>query len=350
MAGKRSDTAEYFKKDLKQFESRSAIRVPSFVKTTTRVTGISLLFIALLLIFMPWQQSSRGEGSVMAADPNMRVQNIQSPVAGKIKKWYVRDGSYVKEGEPIVELEDTDPRFMERLKTERDATFREYQAAKSATETALIDYNRQVRLYNEGLSSRSTMEKAKINYQKLLATESAAAASLAGSEVKLSRQRTQLVTAPQDGSVLRILHGSGSIIVKEGDTLAVFVPDALELAVEIYINGNDLPLIYPGRHVRLQFEGWPAVQFSGWPSRAVGTFGGTVTSVQASPSANGKFRVIAQPSEGEEWPSSTYLRQGTRVYGWILLNEVKLGYELWRQFNGFPLSLDKSPDKINGAK
>jgi hypothetical protein len=38
-----------------------------------------------------------------------------------------------------------------------------------------------------------------------------------------------------------------------------------------------------------------------------------------------------------------YLRQGVRANGWILLDEVRLGYELWRQFNGFPPVLSGAP-------
>ena len=51
--------------------------------------------------------------------------------------------------------------------------------------------------------------------------------------------------------------------------------------MELWARGNDAPLITPGRKVRLQFEGWPAVQFAGWPSVAVGTFGGIVGVVDA---------------------------------------------------------------------
>ncbi len=36
------------------------------------------------------------------------------------------------------------------------------------------------------------------------------------------------------------------------------------------------------------------------------------------------------------WPDERWLRQGVRTKGWVLLNEVKLYYELWRQLNGFP--------------
>ncbi len=47
------------------------------------------------------------------------------------------------------------------------------------------------------------------------------------------------------------------------------------------------------------------------------------------------------PSEEDEpWPSAAFLRQGARVNGWVFLNRVRLGYELWRRFNGFPPSVD----------
>lgn len=328
------------------FQSISKIGEPRVLKILSYVVGGLLIFTFIILIITPWQQTSQGAGQVIAFDPNDRVQNISSTVPGRIDKWFVQDGSKVKKGDPIVEIIDNDPNFIERLKLERDATFKKYQAAKSASETALLNYKRQKDLFDQGLSSRTKFEKAKITYQKLLASEASAAASLAKAEVKLSRQERQLIVAPRDGIILRVLHGSGSVFVKEGDILAIFVPTVMRSAVEIYIDGNDLPLIYPGRHVRLQFEGWPAVQFSGWPSVAIGTFGGVVRIVDPSASKNGKFRVIVTPEKENQWPKQTYLRQGTRAYGWILLNQVRLGYELWRQFNNFPASINEDQVKI----
>ena len=54
--------------------------------------------------------------------------------------------------------------------------------------------------------------------------------------------------------------------------------------------------------------------------------------------------MLVVPSDGAPWPSSIYLRQGVRTHAWVQLGRVRLGYELWRQFNGFPPSLPKEPD------
>ena len=92
-----------------------------------------------------------------------------------------------------------------------------------------------------------------------------------------------------------------------------------------------------GDAVRLQFEGWPAVQFVGWPSVARGTFGGRVYLVDPTANDKGEFRILVEPDRDDApWPDERYLRQGVRVQGWVLLDRVTVGWELWRNLNGFP--------------
>lgn len=340
-------------------EAHDDLELTPFQQSIARVFWIGFFSLFILLVTVPWQQTSTGAGQVTAIDPNDRVQYVNAPVGGRVNKWFVKDGQAVKVGDPIVEIVDNDPNFVDRLKIERDAALQKYEVSKLASETAEKNYRRQEDLFKQGLSSRVKFEKAKITYKKLLSSEASAAASLAKAEVKFSRQQTQLVTAQRNGTILSTLNGGGSVFVNEGDALAVFIPENLQPAVEIYVDGNDLPLVRPGRHVRLQFEGWPAVQFSGWPAVAVGTFGGEVYSVDPSVNKNGKFRVLVVPEtdpeeigimEEVEWPDSLYLRQGTRVVGWVLLDTVKVGYELWRIFNGFPPSLPENNNPLEPPK
>jgi hypothetical protein len=149
--------------------------------------------------------------------------------------------------------------------------------------------------------------------------------------------------------VFRLLSQPGGELLKAGDSIASFVPETANLVVELYMDGNDVPLIHAGDSVRLQFEGWPAIQFTGWPSVAVGTFGGKVMLVDSTDNGQGKFRILVEPDPNSEpWPSTRYLRQGVRTNGWVLLNQVSLGYELWRQFNGFPPTVN--PQMETGGK
>lgn len=326
------------------------VEISSWQRTFSSILIILSLAMFLILFVTPWQQTSTGDGQVTAIDPNDRVQYVNAPVSGRINRWYVKDGDRVNIGDSLVEIVDNDPNFVDRLKIERDSAIQKFEVSKLASETAEKNYKRQEELFKQGLSSRVKFEEAKIKYKKLLSEEASAAASLAKAEVKFSRQQRQLVQAQRKGTILSTLNGGGSVFVNEGDALAVFVPENLEPAAEIFIDGNDLPLVQPGRHVRLQFEGWPAVQFSGWPAVAIGTFGGKVYSVDPSVNKKGKFRVLVVPEEGEHWPDTLFLRQGTRVVGWVLLDTVKLGYELWRLFNGFPPSIPQNNNPLDPPK
>ncbi len=336
--------------DLLAFTNLQKILLPNSVQILGRIFITSLILLLLFLVLTPWQQTSKGFGYIIASDPNSRAQEISSPISGRIKKWHVRDGSKVKQNDIIAEIVDNDPNILERIRSERDAKKRKLQVAEIAADTSKINYERQNDLFQKGLSSRKDFEEAKIEYKKLLASKEAAASELAESETKLSRQENQIIYAPKDGVILRVLAGDNATVVKAGDKIATFAPDLNDPAIELYVSSNDIPLVYEGRKVRLQFEGWPAIQFSGWPSLAVGTFGGVVSAVDSSISENGKFRVIVKKAEGEDWPDQRFLRHGTKTYGWVLLNNVQLGYEIWRQINSFPPEFDQQNHNKQTAK
>jgi pyruvate/2-oxoglutarate dehydrogenase complex dihydrolipoamide acyltransferase (E2) component len=158
------------------------------------------------------------------------------------------------------------------------------------------------------------------------------------------------VIAPRAGTILQQRVKAGAEYVSAGEPIATLVPSNAARAVEIWLDGRDAPLVSPGRHVRLQFEGWPAVQFVGWPSVAVGTFGGQVAFVDSAANQLGQFRVVIVPEDPTTWPSESTLRQGARVNGWVLLDRVKLGYELWRQWNGFPPATSAPPEEAAKGK
>ncbi len=327
-----------------RFRTLASLGLPSASKFAARMVIWLIIVAVLALLFLPWIQTSHGTGSITALSPDDRAQHINALVSGRIKHWHVRDGSMIKKGDPIVEIIDNDSQLIDRLKAERDAVKQGYEIAKIASETALLDYRRKEELLKSGLSARREFEEAKIKYKSYLSSEAKALAELNQTEVKLSRQSTQTLYAPRDGIIVRIIAGDIATTVKEGQHVATFVPSDVEPVAEIFVSGLDAPLVRPGRKVRLQFEGWPSVQFSGWPAVAVGTFGGIVKVVDPSVSENGRFRVLVAPDPQEQpWPDSHFLRFGAQAKGWVLLDTVRLGYEMWRQLNNFPPQYVKAP-------
>lgn len=169
-------------------------------------------------------------------------------------------------------------------------------------------------------------------------------------ESSLAKLDQFVVRAPADGFIQGLTAFQTGEFVSKNDDLFRLIPQTDDLAVEVWVSGNDAPLVEPGRHVRLQFEGWPAVQFAGWPSVAVGTFGGTVQTVDSTDDGMGRFRVVVLPDAPAAWPDPPYLRQGVRANGWVLLDQVPLGYELWRRLNGFPPAVAMDKEKGAGKK
>ncbi len=321
-----------------KFTTLNSVGVPR----VARAVGIGLLFffvvVGLFLTFVPWVQTASGPGNVTALNPNDRMQEINALVPGRIQEWYVRDGSRVKVGDPIVRIVDNDPQLLERLQAERGQVLAKLTAAETALEIAQIDKRRMEKLFDEGLSARREFEQARIRVEQLRADVAQAAAELSRVDVNLSRQSVQIVRAPRDGTILRVNAGDAATFISAGQVVATFVPDNAERAIEMYIDGRDIALVRDGAKVRIQFEGWPVIQISGWPSVAVGTFSGHVIAIDPTAQANGRFRILVEEDQdtGVAWPDRRFVRFGSKARGWVLLEEVSVGYEIWRQLNNFP--------------
>ena len=82
--------------------------------------------IGVIILFLPWTQNISGSGAVTTLKPNQRPQTIQSAIAGRIEKWYVQEGDYVKKGDTILFISEIkedyfDPNLVQNTKSQVDA-------------------------------------------------------------------------------------------------------------------------------------------------------------------------------------------------------------------------------------
>ncbi len=305
----------------------------------------AVLIFFILFMFCPWIAFTVGKGQITSINPNERIQMITAPLGGFIKTWHVNEGDRVEEGQLIADLIDNDSSLLERLEREKNAATTGLASAQLMMDTAKIDLERQKKLFEQGLSSRKDYEKSKIEYSKLAVEHSKNMATLAKSETQVSRQSTQRIVAPRNGTITRILPGERGMLIKAGNPIAIFAPDVKTPAVELWIDGNDASMLIPGQSAELQFEGWPAIQIAGWPSIAMGTFKGKVHLIDQASSHDGKFRVLLVPAA--DWPSQKILRLGGHAKGYIKLSNSFIFKEIWRQLNGFPPVLEPIQDELN---
>jgi len=373
---------------------------PKTAAPLARGFGLTLLIIILIaFIPNTWQQNVAGSGIVTSFVPAARPQTIDAQIDGRIIKWYVNEGTIVKPGDTIATLRDIDTKFLadnfvEYQQAIRENTVREVElevvqaenkvrqaeqkllAAKQVVNQVNIDvqiartqYWRAVDLESQGLVARKDLEGATTKLQKAIADSAKAAADLqveiqavknAKAELAAKQRKAEatiakadlefgtvavrrnlsVVVSPIAGQVTRVAQAGPGQTVKKGESLCVVTPSSTEdIAAEIFVSSLDAAIIDTGRPVRLQFAGFPAIQVwgGGWPSLSVGTFGGKVAVIDAVDDGSGRYRVLVLPDPNDKpWPNRSYLRQGTEVTGWILLNEVSLAYEAWRQLCGFP--------------
>ena len=251
------------------------------------------------------------------------------------------------------------------------ASQRDFELAQLDRDRTAADLTRSdVELRRTEIDLRASLNSAMASRDSAKADFASADQAAISLEIQVNQTQNQKVLAPRDGYIMRLQATEGTFL-RAGSPLCTLSPQTSEPRVELYVSGNDMPLIQPrvsdergdvisyGSPVRLQFEGWPALQLIGWPSIAVGTFGGEVILVDPTDNGQGKFRILVGPKpdvvtrdgkavEIRDWPENQWLRQGIRANGWVLLQEVPLWFEIWRQLNGFPPALTK--DQIGGLK
>lgn len=259
------------------------------------------------------------------------------------------------------------------------------EAYKTNYEIAELQYKRMKTLYDQGLKSLTDLEKRKLTLQKTLAAKVSgenklltsknevlnamveltsidaqyrddiakaksekfsSLSKMYDSEAAVTKLQNQYmnysirldmyhIVAPQDGYITQAVQFGLGETIKTGEEIITIMPAKYDLAVEMYVKPMDLPLLIKGQKTRVQFDGWPAVVFSGWPNSSYGTFGGEIVAIDNFSSKNGLFRVLVSPdTEDHEWPKS--LRIGGGTQSMVLLEDVPIWYELWRNINGFP--------------
>ena len=291
-----------------QMTTLDGLGIPKAARLIVWLLVFSIIIGVAALWFIPWIQTARGEGIVSALRPEQRTQAISALVPGQIAKWHVKEGDRIRAGDPIVTLIDTDAELINRLNAQIAAMEQQATANRSGLRTAEQDLTRRQNLFKEGLVSKREVEQVEIRVEDLKANVAKISAELNQVQVSLARQSTQTKKAPADGIILRLLAAGNATYVNSGDILASFIPKGVERAVVVTVSGLDAPLVYPGRKVRLQFDGWPMFQFSGWPSSAVGSFGGEVEFVEPIANTMGQFRVWVKEdlAEGGGPMSSMY--------------------------------------------
>ncbi|MDP4655947.1 MAG: HlyD family secretion protein [Algoriphagus sp.] len=275
------------------------------------------------------------------------MELVQAKVNFDIGKYQLeRAEQLFKEGLiSVVSLEGRRLKFQE-VQAKLIGTENKFLSSKNEFITARIDLGA---IDNE---FKDKVAKAKSEMFTAMSSQFDAEATVAKLENQYSnyaqRSEYRYILAPQNGFIAKAIQVGIGETVKEGAEIVNIVPANAELAVEMFVQPVDLPLIKPGNKVRFIFDGWPAIVFSGWPQLSNGTFGGVVIAIDQFAGPTNQYRVlVTEDPEEEGWPD--LLRMGSGADGIALFNDVPVWYELWRQLNGFPADYYSQEEKDKTA-
>lgn len=191
----------------------------------------------IIILFLPWTQNIRATGNVTTLRQEQRPQQLNTVIPGKVVKWYVKEGDYVKQGDTIITLSEVkddyfNPELLERTKEQIDAkqaSVESYEnkagtaaiqvdalqkamdlknsqydnkikqqrlkvvadsmdmlAAQNDFKIATLQYNRQKVMYDSGLVSLTQLEQRNQTYQNAIAKKQSA-------EIKFTNSKQELV-------------------------------------------------------------------------------------------------------------------------------------------------------------
>ena len=205
--------------------------------------------IFIIFLFLPWTQNIRAKGSVTTLFQDQRPQQVNTIIGGRVMKWYIKEGDYVKAGDTLVQLSEVktdylDPNLLDRtrdqlsgkqlsveyyknkvditgqqinainnglqlklnqlvnklgqlnLKVQADSA--DAVAANNDFNIATIQYNRQKAMYDSGLVSLTQLEQRNQSFQNAMAKKISAENKLANSKQDLTITRIEMSAIQQE--------------------------------------------------------------------------------------------------------------------------------------------------------
>lgn len=207
--------------------------------------------IFVLFLFLPWTQNIRAKGQVTTLYQNQRPQQVNTIIGGRVIKWYIKEGDYVKAGDTLVQLTEVkadylDPQLLDRTKeqlTGKEMSVEYYKDKVAATQQQIgainngltlkldqlsnkllqlqlkvqadsaeaaaanndlqissIQFNRQKKMYDSGLVSLTQLETRNQLYQNALAKKISAENKLANTKQEITITRIEMNALQQENA------------------------------------------------------------------------------------------------------------------------------------------------------
>ncbi len=213
-----------------EFQSTTVFRQQKHYQIIRKIIWAFVLMLVLFL-FLPWTQNIKGTGFVTTLKPNQRPQTIHTAIPGRIEKWFVQEGDFVRKGDTILFISEIKEDYLDPNLVEN--TGKQVQAKEKAVQS----YSNKVKaLENQmgaiqsekNLKVRQAQNKLKQSYLKVQSDSIDFEASK--TQLKIAKnQYTRSVNLNKEGlkpltdveeKRLKLQETEAKIITKENDYIS----------------------------------------------------------------------------------------------------------------------------------
>jgi multidrug resistance efflux pump len=210
-----------------EFQSTTVFRQQKHYLIIRKIIWAFVLMLVLFL-FLPWTQNIKGTGFVTTLKPNQRPQTIHTAIPGRIEKWFVQEGDFVKKGDTILFISEIkedylDPNLVENTGKQVQA---KEKAVQSYSDKVKALENQMGAIQSEkNLKVRQAQNKLKQSYLKIQSDSIDFEASK--TQLKIAKtQYTRSVNLNKEGlkpltdveeKRLKLQETEAKIITKEND-------------------------------------------------------------------------------------------------------------------------------------
>ena len=158
-----------------------------------------------ILAFLPWTQNIRAKGLVTTLSQEQRPQELNTVLAGKVLKWYVKEGDFVQTGDTILQLGEVkveyfDPQLLSRTQEQINAKQQANQGYENKAKTA----ETQVSALTESKALKLEQLENKISQQYLKLQSDSTDLIAVNNEYSVSKRQIEAAKLMLDSGVISL--------------------------------------------------------------------------------------------------------------------------------------------------
>ena len=215
-----------------------------------------------------------------------KTVNISAQTMGRVTRLGVQEGDRVKQGQFLLQIDPVNAEAQVRrdvaavagAQTSLEQSKVSLQSTRANLDVARQNLKRQQELWNAGLTTRETLERAQAEVEVRESDLRAREQEIKTRETQLNQQQAGLAAsqhtlaqvrfdAPFDGIVTRrnVEEGENVVIgtMNNAGTVLLTVADMSTIEAEVEVDETDIPLVQMGQIAKIEIDAIPGKTFKG---------------------------------------------------------------------------------------